>query len=134
MSIINRIKLALLVIATAGISITGTAQYLNTVSADAVYVIGAVTVTDPERLPDYQAIAQPMAHRLSGYTPLAFDQPQVLEGELPLQARYFVERFSSMAELETFLVEIEASGALELRDAAADVHFMLALPAYVGSN
>jgi uncharacterized protein (DUF1330 family) len=130
MSIMNRVKLAILLIATVGVSIAGTAHYLQSVSQHAVYVIGAVTVTDPERLPEYQAVAQPMAHRLSGYTPLAFDQPLVLEGELPLDARYFVERFSSMTELEAFLAEMEKSGALALRDAAADVHFMLALPAY----
>ncbi len=121
----------LLVVGAAALSSAITAWLLDDrPSGEAVYVLGAVTVKHPERLPAYRAISEPLAHKVAGYEPLAFDMPRVLEGEAPVNARYFVERYDSMAELEFFLEELQASGALELRDAAADVHFLLALPAY----
>ena len=36
-----------------------------------------------ERLPEYQAIAGPLAAKSGGYVPLAFSDPVMLEGEAP---------------------------------------------------
>ena len=133
MSLTGKPAIALLLAAVAAMSSGITAWGLRQdVSDEAVYVVGAVTVTHPDRLPAYRAISEPLAHRVAGYTPLAFDQPIMLEGEAPVNGRFFVERYDSMEQLQTFLTELKASGALELRDAAADVHFLLALPAYQG--
>jgi len=99
---------------------------------DPVFVIGAVTILDSERLPEYQAIAQPIAHGAGGYLPQAMGTPQLLEGALPSQGQFFVERFDSQEALEVFLDAMDQSGALTLRDEVARVHFMLALPAYRG--
>ena len=127
----NKARLVLLLAGVATLSSAITAWLLDgSPGAEAVYVLGAVTVTHPERLPACRAISEPLAHKIAGYEPLAFDLPRVLEGEAPVNARYFVERYDSMAELEQFMSELQASGALELRDAAAEVHFLLALPAY----
>ena len=124
------LKLTALIVAFAALSSALTALYLQASNDEAVYVIGAVTITDPERLPEYRAISEPMAHRLAGYTPLAFSQPELLDGELPVSARYFVERYDSREQLDAFLRELEASGGLDLRHEVADMHFMVALPAY----
>lgn len=99
---------------------------------DPVFVIGAVTILDRERLADYQAIAQPIAHSAGAYLPQAMGAPQLLEGELPSPGQFFVERFESQEALDAFLVAIDQSGVLTLRDEVAKVHFMLALPAYAG--
>jgi uncharacterized protein (DUF1330 family) len=129
----GKVALALLLAAVASLSSGITAWALrHDAGGEAVYVVGAVTVTHPHRLPAYRAISEPLAHRVAGYEPLAFHQPIMLEGEAPVNGRFFVERYDSMEQLQTFLTELKASGALELRDAAADVHFLLALPAYRG--
>jgi uncharacterized protein (DUF1330 family) len=117
----------LLVAATSSVL---TRWWIESGSADAVYVLGRVSVTDPERLPDYQAIAQPIAHSAGGYEPLGFGQANLLEGRAPMDGLYFVERFSSAEALASFQSAIEESGALGLRDEVAEVHFMLSIPAY----
>lgn len=94
-----------------------------------VYLIGAVTVTDPERLPQYQAIAGPLAGSMGGYVPLAFSQPNLIEGNLShLQSGYFIERYDSLEGLNAFLNSPEFQEAKKLRDQVADVHFMMWLP------
>ena len=95
----------------------------------AAYLIGAVTITDPERLPEYRKIAEPLAHAVGGYEPLAFSEVTVLEGELPINARYFIERYDSRAGLNAFINSEGFKQARVLRDQVADVHFMLALDA-----
>lgn len=47
------------------------------------YLIGAVTVNDQERLPEYQAIAGTLAAKAGGYVPLAHAMPNMIEGEAP---------------------------------------------------
>lgn len=96
----------------------------------AVYLIGAVSVTDAERLPEYQAIAGPLAAAQGGYVPLAFGSPQMLEGLPPTDGWYFVERYDSEESLQRFLNDPAFTEAKVLRDEVADVHFMLAVPAY----
>jgi uncharacterized protein (DUF1330 family) len=94
-----------------------------------VYLIGAVTVTDPERLPEYQAIAGPLAGSTGGYVPLAFSQPNLIEGDLQHpQSGYFIERYDSLEGLNAFLNSPEFQQAKKLRDQVADVHFMMWLP------
>ncbi|MFK8047037.1 MAG: DUF1330 domain-containing protein [Halioglobus sp.] len=104
----------------------------TTIPEEPVYVVGAVSVLDPQRLPLYQSIAQPIAHEAGGYLPQAMGSPQMLEGELPAPGQFFVERFQSQEALQRFLTAMDDSGALKLRDEVAKVHFMLALPAYRG--
>ena len=97
---------------------------------DAVYLVGAVTITDAERLPEYQAVAGPLAARTGGYVPLAFSEPRMLEGERPTQGLYFVERYDSLEGLYAFIESEEFQAAKMLRDQVADVHFMLVVDAY----
>ncbi len=97
-----------------------------------VYVIGAVTILDAQRLPLYQSVAQPIAHSSGGYLPQGFGNPQLLEGEIPSPGQFFVERFESAEALQRFLSAMDESGATALRDEVAQVHFMVALPAYEG--
>ena len=95
-----------------------------------VYLIGAVTVTDPERLPEYQAITGPLAGAIGGYVPLAFSQPILIEGDVQHpQSGYFIERYDSVEGLNAFLNSPEFQQAKKLRDQVADVHFMVWLPA-----
>ena len=130
MNTTNRIKLAILMVAIGGLSSAGTAIYYESGNRKAVYVIGAVSITDAERLPEYRAMSEPMAHRLAGYEPLAYAQPEVLDGKLPIDARYFVERYDSREQLKEFMTELKSTGGLQLRNEIADMHFLLALPAY----
>jgi uncharacterized protein (DUF1330 family) len=95
----------------------------------AVYLIGAVTITDPERLPEYQAIAGPLAAEAGGYLPLAFASPNMIEGEPPTHGLYFIERYDSLAGLRAFVESEAFLEAKTLRDEVADVHFMMWLPA-----
>ena len=117
-------------VAIGGLSSAGTAIYYESGNRKAVYVIGAVSITDAERLPEYRAMSEPMAHRLAGYEPLAYAQPEVLDGKLPIDARYFVERYDSREQLKEFMTELKSTGGLQLRNEIADMHFLLALPAY----
>jgi uncharacterized protein (DUF1330 family) len=98
-------------------------------SKEAVYLVGAVTITDPERLPEYQAIAGPLAGKLGGYLPLAFAAPGLIEGQMPADALYFIERYDSLEGLQGFIASPEFRQAKLLRDQVADVHFMMWLPA-----
>jgi uncharacterized protein (DUF1330 family) len=120
------------VVAITAILSSGLTWYLLTSRSndDAVYVIGAVTITDPERLPEYQAIAQPLARQAGGYEPLAFSEPVMIEGERPTVGKYFVERFDSRDALKGFLESAEYREAKVLRDEVADVHFLLAIDPY----
>jgi len=94
-----------------------------------VYLIGAVTITDPERLPEYQAVAGPLAAKSGGYVPLAFAEPSMIEGFPPTEGLFFIERYDSHEGLMAFLNSPEFKEAKKLRDKVADVQFMLWLPA-----
>ena len=99
-----------------------------------VYLLGAVSITDPDRLPEYQAIAGPLAGKMGGYVPLAYASPEMIDGELPTGGFYFIERYDSLAGLKAFVNSPEFQEAKKLRDQVADVHFMMWLPAIpVGS-
>ncbi len=98
--------------------------------ATSVYLIGAVTVTDPERLPQYQAIAGPLAAETGGYVPLAFGAPEMLEGAPPTSGWYFVERYDSQERLLEFIRSPGFNEAKTLRDEVAEVHFMMVIDAY----
>lgn len=97
--------------------------------AEPVYLIGSVTVNDYERLPDYQAIAGPLAAHVGGYMPLAYSVPNMIEGSISTGGRYFIERYDSLEGLTKFLNSSEFQEAKKLRDEIADVHFMMWLPA-----
>jgi len=98
-------------------------------AAEPVYLIGAVTVNDNERLPDYQAIAGPLAAKAGGYVPLAHSMPSMIEGEIPTGGSYFIERYDSLEGLMKFVNSAEFQEAKKFRDEIADVHFMMWLPA-----
>ena len=119
---------ALIVVAIIASAVL-TRNHLNTVADTSVYLIGAVTVTDPEKLPEYQAVSGPLAGKMGGYQPLAFATPQMIEGEAPTAGGYFVERYDSLAGLQAFVNSPEFKQAKVLRDQVADVHFMMWLPA-----
>jgi uncharacterized protein (DUF1330 family) len=104
------------------------------VSDTSVYLVGAVTITDPERLPEYQAIAGPLAGKMGGYLPLAYASPEMIEGDLPTDGYYFIERYDSLAELQAFVKSAEFQEAKKLRDRVADVHFMMWLPAIAAGS
>ena len=95
------------------------------------FLVGAVEITDFERLPEYRAQAEPLA-RHGGYRVLASgntdtSNAQLIEGEWPAQGLLFIEQYDSMQDLLEF-VNSEAFQALKpLRDQVADVHFMFAL-------
>lgn len=118
--------------ATAAISsgVTWSFSRGAAVTNESVYLIGAVTITDPERLPEYQAVAGPLAAETGGYVPLAFSEPRSIEGEAPAPGLFFVERYDSLEGLENFVRSPEFRRAKKLRDEVADVHFMLAIDAY----
>ncbi len=81
----------LLLAATMAASSTVTRHLMSPPTVDhPVYVIGSVTITDPERLPEYQVVAGPLAAQAGGYLPLAFAEPKLIEGRLPLDALYFI--------------------------------------------
>lgn len=108
-----------------------TRVYLDSAVSDgAVYLIGAVTITDAKRLPEYRAIAEPLAAQRGGYVPLAFSEPTMLEGEPPSEGLYFIERYDSMSGLKAFIESEEFQEARIMRDKVANVHFMLAIDAY----
>jgi len=94
-----------------------------------VYLVGAVSISDPDRLPEYQAIAGPLAGKMGGYQPLAYASPEMIEGESPTAGFYFIERYDSLAGLQAFVTSPEFQEAKKLRDQVADVHFMMWLPA-----
>lgn len=94
-----------------------------------VYLIGAVTVNDYERLPQYQAIAGPLGAKAGGYVPLALSKPNMIEGDLPTAGSYFIERYDSLEGLMSFVNSAEFQEAKIFRDEIADVHFMMWLPA-----
>jgi uncharacterized protein (DUF1330 family) len=94
-----------------------------------VYLVGAVSITDPDRLPEYQNIAGPLAGKIGGYLPLAYASPEMIEGEPPTSGAYFIERYDSRAGLQAFVNSAEFREAKKLRDQVADVHFMMWLPA-----
>ena len=96
---------------------------------ESVYLVGSVTVTDPERLPEYQKIAGPLAARTGGYIPLAHHNPNIIEGELPAAGSYFIERYDSIEGLNKFINSPEFQEAKKFRDEVADVHFMMWVPA-----
>ena len=118
------------ILVSAVLSSLGTWYVLTRSHQEAVYVIGSVTVTDPERLPEYQAQAQPVAHSHGGYEPLGFGAPRGIEGTVPTQGLFFVERFASQEALDRFLNDEAFRHLKPLRDEVADVHFMLAIDAY----
>ena len=78
---------------------------------------------------EYQAIAGPLAGKLGGYLPLAFAAPGLIEGQMPADALYFIERYDSLEGLQGFIASPEFRQAKLLRDQVADVHFMMWLPA-----
>ena len=117
------------VVAAAGAAMV-TALAMEARQADSVWVLGAFSVRDEQKLREYQAVAQPLAKSSGGYVPMAVGPPRLIEGELPAQGLFFVERFEDEASLNQFLDLFESSGRRALRDAAADVHFLLAIPAY----
>ncbi len=98
-------------------------------NAESVYLIGAVTVTDLDRLPEYQAIAGPLAAKSGGYVPLAHSMPNMIEGEVPNDGSFFIERYDSLEGLMAFVNSEEFKEAKKFRDEIADVHFMMWLPA-----
>jgi uncharacterized protein (DUF1330 family) len=103
--------------------------YATSEAGEPVYLIGAVTVIDQERLPEYQAIAGPLAGKTGGYVPLAHAMPNMIEGEVPTGGSYFIERYDSLEGLMAFVNSPEFQEAKKLRDEIADVHFMMWLPA-----
>lgn len=123
-------KYVVLVLVSAALSALGTWYVLTRPDQEAVYVIGSVTVTDPARLPEYQAQAQPVAHGHGGYEPLGFGAPRRIEGTVPTHGMFFVERFASQEALDRFLNDEAFRSLKPLRDEVADVHFMLAIDAY----
>ena len=120
---------ALLVIAGVIVSALITRAQITSQADSLVYLIGSVTITDRERLPEYQAIAGPLAAEAGGYLPLAFAAPNMLEGEAPTGGLYFIERYDSIEGLNAFINSEEFQAAKELRDQVANVHFMMWLPA-----
>lgn len=123
---------SLVVVAAASSFITQklTRDSLATSEAEkAVYLIGAVTINDHERLPQYQAIAGPLAAKAGGYVPLALSKPNMIEGDLPTAGSYFIERYDSLEGLMSFVNSAEFQEAKKFRDEIADVHFMMWLPA-----
>ena len=127
-------KSFLLILVSAALSACATRYVLTSKNNNAVYVIGSVTVTDPARLPEYQAQAQPLAHSSGGYEPLGFSQPRLIEGQLPAEGLFFVERFESDEALNGFLNSAAMQDLKNLRDQVAKVHFMLAIDAYAASS
>ncbi len=96
-----------------------------------VYLVGAATITDYSRLPEYRKIAEPLA-RKGGYEVIAAanvdtSKGVLLEGEWPAQGLFFIERYESMEKLQSFVNSEEFQQAKLLRDQVADVHFMFAL-------
>lgn len=118
------------ILVSAALSSLGTWYVLTRSNQEAVYVIGSVTVTDLARLPKYQSQAQPVAHSHGGYEPLGFGPPRRIEGTVPTQGLFFVERFASQEALDRFLNDKAFRSLKPLRDEVADVHFMLAIDAY----
>ena len=95
------------------------------------YLIGAATITDFDRLPQYRQIAEPLAER-QGYRIIASGTVNgagavLLEGEWPAQGLWFIERYESISGLLAFTGSKEYQDAKKLRDAVADVHFMIAI-------
>ena len=123
---------SLVVVAAASSFITQklTRDSLATSEAEkSVYLIGAVSINNHERLPQYQAIAGPLAAKAGGYVPLALSKPNMIEGDLPTAGSYFIERYDSLEGLMSFVNSAEFQEAKKFRDEIADVHFMMWLPA-----
>ena len=129
--------LTALIFFAVGVVIDGTPLDLWTKSEshaeenDGAYLIGAATITDFERLPEYRAIAEPLAEE-GGYIVIASgvaggEGAVLLEGDWPTKGLLFIERYDSMKELLDFANSAEFAEAKKLRDQVADVHFMLAL-------
>ena len=119
---------SLVVVAVASSLITQQTSSGSGLTDESVYLIGSVTITDPERLPEYQKIAGPLAAKSGGYVPLALDSPNIIEGELPAAGAYFIERYDSIEGLNRFVNSPEFQEAKQFRDEIADVHFMMWIP------
>jgi uncharacterized protein (DUF1330 family) len=101
----------------------------HSVSERSVYLIGAVTITDPDGIGEYQAIAGPLAGEAGGYIPLAYATPNMIEGVTPAPGMFFIERYDSLEGLQAFIESEGFKDAKKLRDQVADVHFMMWVPA-----
>lgn len=103
----------------------------NQTSTNPAYLIGAATITNHEKLPQYRAVAEPLAHELGGYRVLASgfagQSAELLEGQWPAEGLLFIERYDSLTGLKAFINSPEFQKAKQLRDQVADVHFMIAL-------
>ena len=131
---IGRIHLAYCVLIVAGIVVSALVTRLLSAACipdDSVYLVGAVTITDADRLPQYQAVAGPLAGKMGGYIPLAYAEPNMIEGEQPTKGSFFIERYDSLEGLQAFIDSPDFQAAKKLRDQIADVHFMMWLPAVV---
>jgi uncharacterized protein (DUF1330 family) len=123
------LALAIVAAVSSWVTLMTTDSFATEKKAAPVYLIGAVTVTDAERLPEYQAIAGPLAAESGGYVPLALSTPNMIEGELPAPGSFFIERYDSLEGLMAFVNSAEFQEAKKFRDEIADVHFMMWLPA-----
>jgi uncharacterized protein (DUF1330 family) len=123
-------SLVIVAVVSAWVARSVTLNSLETSETEnSVYLIGAVTVNDHERLPQYQEIAGPLAAKAGGYVPLAHSSPNMIEGKLPANGSFFIERYDSLEGLMSFINSAEFQKAKILRDEIADVHFMMWLPA-----
>ena len=120
---------SMIAVAVASSLITQQLSSGSRLTDESVYLVGSVTITDPERLPEYQKIAGPLAAQSGGYVPLALDSPNIIEGELPAAGAYFIERYDSIEGLNKFVNSAEFHEAKKFRDKVADVHFMMWIPA-----
>ncbi len=50
--------------------------------------------------------------------------------QIPVPGLFFVERFDSMSTVEKFQAEMETQGLTKLRQQVAQIHFLMAVPAY----
>jgi len=120
---------SLIAVAIASSLITQKLVVKNNSTDRSVYLLGSVTTTDHERLPEYQKVAGPLAGKFGGYVPLAFSKPNMIEGQLPASGHFFIERYDSLEGLNKFINSAEFKEAKKLRDQVANVHFMMWLPA-----
>jgi uncharacterized protein (DUF1330 family) len=83
------------------------------------YFIAAVTVTDPEKFPDYLKLAGPAAIQYGGKFLVGGGQPSVLEGTWPPGRRTTIIEFADEEAVRRFYDSPEYRAAREARAGAA---------------
>jgi uncharacterized protein (DUF1330 family) len=92
-----------------------------------VYVVGTVTITDPERFAAYGNAIKGLSAEFGGEPVLAGAASAVVEGDSPIGERVVVTRFPSAEDAMAYLQSPRYLAAKALRAGAAVVNIRIVI-------